>query len=74
MLNLKLERQVDGDWEKLNADWPELISIWWNEAGEVALWQILSKNSHSNSSDSICSSGLNQKIESNFFLSQRVVL
>lgn len=38
---------------------PELISIWWNKAGDMALWQILSQNSHSNSSDSICSSRFN---------------
>lgn len=78
LLNLKdmrLERQMDENWEKLDTDWPELISIWWNGAGEVALWQILfSQSGHSNSSDSIRSSRLKQKVESNFLPSQRVVL
>lgn len=72
--DMRLERHVDESWGKLDTDWPEFISIWWTGAGEVALWQVIfSQNGHFNNPDSICSSRLKQKVESNFPPSQKAV-
>ena len=34
MRNVRLDRQVDEDWEKPDPEWPEFISIWWGRVGE----------------------------------------
>lgn len=39
--DMRLDRQVGEHWEKLDTDWPGLISMWWNGAEEAALWRIL---------------------------------